>query len=150
MRLRMILAGAVAAGTLAACAGGTGTIPNASSPFAPNLAAPAAATNAIKNGCFDTGAKSWKLEKGVGVDTKNPKSGAVSIMSGGTGSCKHAAFAGTTKKPAPNGFWGVAQTVKMTAAGKLTFDYWGASTENKLYGSQQVNVVVGGKIVDTC
>ena len=151
MRFRSILAGVVAAGTLAACAGGTGTLPNQSSPFAAHAAAPdKAATNVIKNGCFDTGTAPWKLVKGTGSDSSNPPSGTVSIVKGGYGACKHAAFAGTTKKPAPNGFWGVSQTVKMTKAGKLSWWYWGSSTEDIKYGDQEVDVVVGGKIVDTC
>ena len=154
MRLRMLLAGAVAAGTLltAACAGGTGTIPNASSPFSAKLAAPdkKPTANAIKNGCFDSGTAPWKLIKAVGADKTNPPSGAVKIAKGGYGACKHAAFAGTTKDPAPNGFFGVSQTVKMTKAGKLTWWYWGSSTEDPKYGDQEVDVVVAGKTVDKC
>jgi hypothetical protein len=148
----MLLAGAVAAGTLAACAGGSGSIPNASSPFSADLAAPDTkpTANAIKNGCFDAGKAPWKLIKAVGADKSNPPSGAVKIAKGGYGTCKHTAFAGTTKDPAPNGFFGVSQTVKMTKAGKLSWWYWGSSTEDVKYGDQEVDVVVGGKIVDKC
>jgi hypothetical protein len=151
MRLRSLLAGIVAAGTLAACAGGTSAVPNQSSPFAVKAAAPdKAAANAIKNGCFDTGTTPWKIVKGAGSDSSNPPSGSASIVKGGYGTCKHSAFAGTTKAPAPNGFWGVSQTVKMTKAGKLSWWYWGSSTEDIKYGDQEVDVVVGGKIVDAC
>jgi hypothetical protein len=150
MRFRLMLgAVAVTASLLtAACAGNNGTLPAAQSPqaFAPS----AASANAITNGCFDSGTKPWTFVKGVGIDKSNPASGTVSIVSGGYKSCKHAAFEGTTKDPAPNGFYGVSQTVTVTKAGKLSWWYWGDSTESISYGYQEVTVVVGGKVVDQC
>ncbi|MBV8584076.1 MAG: hypothetical protein JO241_08780, partial [Candidatus Eremiobacteraeota bacterium] len=95
---------------IAGCAGSSPTMPL---PPAANFVAPSAATNAIKNGCF-SGLTGWKEVKGAGMDKSNPPSGSVSAVKGGYQSCKGSAFAGTTKAPAPNGFWGVAQTVKVT------------------------------------
>lgn len=132
---------------MAGCGGSSATPPLAQTPAA--LLAPSSASNAIKNGCF-AGITSWKEVKGVGADKSNPPSGKVSIVKGGYQSCKGAAFAGTTKAPAPNGFWGVAQTVKVTKAGKLSWWFWGASTDQLKYGDQEVDVVIGGKTVDRC
>lgn len=132
---------------MAGCGGSSATPPLAQTPAA--LLVPSSASNAIKNGCF-AGITSWKEVKGVGADKSNPPSGKVSIVKGGYQSCKGAAFAGTTKAPAPNGFWGVAQTVKVTKAGKLSWWFWGASTDQLKYGDQEVDVVIGGKTVDRC
>lgn len=129
------------------CGGSSATPPLAQTPAA--LQAPSSATNAIKNGCF-TGLTSWKEVKGVGFDKSNPASGTVSVKKGGYSSCKGSAFAGTTKAPAPNGFYGVSQTVKMTSAGKLSWWYWGGSNDQVKYGDQEVDVVIGGKTVDRC
>ena len=131
---------------IAGCAGSSPTMPL---PPAANFVAPSAATNAIKNGCF-SGLTGWKEVKGAGMDKSNPPSGSVSAVKGGYQSCKGSAFAGTTKAPAPNGFWGVAQTVKVTKAGKLSWWYWGGSTDQIKYGVQEVDVVMGGKTVDRC
>jgi hypothetical protein len=156
MRPRLVLSAAVAAATLmtSACAGTSGTLPSAqpAAGGAANSVAPSAAkaTNVIANNCFDKGTSPWTLVKGADPDTKNPLGGKVEIVSGGYGTCKHAAFEGTTAKPAPNGFWGVSQNVTVTKAGNLTWWYWGASTEEVKYGSQQVNVIVGGKTVAQC
>jgi hypothetical protein len=132
---------------MAGCGGSSATLPVASSPS--SLVAPSAATNVIKNGCF-SGLTSWKEAKGVGLDKSNPPSGKVAAVKGGYKTCKGSAFAGTTKAPAPNGFWGVSQTVKMTKAGKLSWWYWGGSNDQLQYGDQEVDVVMGGKTVDRC
>ena len=132
---------------IAGCGGSSGTLPSSLAPS--SLAALPAATNVIKNGCF-SGLTGWKEVKGVGLDKSNPASGSVKVVKGGYKPCKGAAFAGTTKAPAPNGFWGVSQTVKMTKAGKLSWWYWGGSTDQLKYGDQEVDVVMGGKTVDRC
>lgn len=147
MRLRNVLGAALAAGTLftSACSGSSGTIPNAQSPLSTMLAVPAKApANAIQNGCFTNGALApW-------TEVKGTKQGSVSIQKGGYGTCKYAAFAGSKKAPAPDGFYGVSQTVKVTTAGKLSFWYEGASNDEIKYGDQEVDVVINKKIVDTC
>lgn len=145
MRLYFTLAAAITAASLLTACGAQGTLPGTQSPFAASLfSADKATTNAIKNGCF-TGLTSWKEIKGEGADKSNPASGSVKIMSGGYSNCKHAAFAGTTKPPAPNGFWGVSQTVKVPKNGKLTWWFWGASDDMIQYGQQEVNIVDGKK-----
>ncbi|HEY1976289.1 MAG TPA: hypothetical protein VGG89_07090 [Candidatus Baltobacteraceae bacterium] len=129
------------------CGGQSAIVPPPQSPYA--VTAPSATANAIKNACF-AGLTGWKAVKGVGADKSNPASGSVSAVKGGYKTCKGAAFAGTTKNPAPNGFWGVSQTVKMTKAGKLSWWYWGGSTDQLKYGDQEVDVVMNGKTVDRC
>jgi hypothetical protein len=147
MRPLVVLGAAMTASMLlAGCGGSSSSLPGTIN-VPPNM--PAAATNAIKNGCF-SGTTPWKYVKGVGRDTGNPASGVVKIVKGGYGSCKGSAFMGTTKNPAPNGFWGVSQTLKVTPAGKLSWWFWGASTDSLKYGDQEVDVVMNGKIVYTC
>jgi len=146
MRLYVILGAAVTAASLLAGCGGPGALPGAQSPSAQSPFAPAktTTTNVIKNGCF-TGLTGWTEVKGTGSDKSNPSSGSVSDASGGYGTCKHAAFAGTSKPPAPNGFWGVSQSVKVPTNGKLTWWFKGASDDELQYGQQLVNIVSGGK-----
>ncbi|MBV8375087.1 MAG: hypothetical protein JO302_06215 [Candidatus Eremiobacteraeota bacterium] len=145
MRLYVILGAVVTAASLLAGCGSPGALPGTQLQSAPSLLAPAGGSkNVIKNGCF-AGLKSWKEIKGTGADKSNPASGSVSNVSGGFGSCKKAVFAGTKKSPAPNGFWGVSQSVKVPSNGKLTWWYKGGSDDMLQYGQQLVNIVSGGK-----
>jgi hypothetical protein len=145
MRLYVMLGAAVTAASLLAGCGTPGTLPGTQSPFTTSLRpAKGTTTNVIKNGCF-SGLASWTEVKGKGADKSNPASGSVSDASGGYGSCKNAAFAGTSKPPAPNGFWGVSQKVKVPPNGKLTFWFKGASDDELQYGQQLVNVISGSK-----
>lgn len=146
MRHRLVLGAALVAGTLltSACAGSSNSIPGTAGAFAPQSILAHASTDPIQNGCFSSGKLApWKAVMGK-------KNGSVKVTSGGYGSCKFGAFAGTSKAPAPDGFYGVSQTVKVTKAGKLSWWWKGASNDEIKYGDQEVDVVIGGKIVDTC
>jgi hypothetical protein len=156
MRLYVIVGAAVTAALLLAGCGAPGALPGAQYQAAPSFLAPAGGpTNLIKNGCF-TGLSGWTEVKGTKMDTSNPKSGSVSVTSGGYGTCKHAIFAGTTKPPAPNGYWGVSQKVKVpSTGGTLTWWYKGANDNEMLqYGQQTVTIngeeYVGKTKTPTC
>jgi hypothetical protein len=149
MRLYVILGAVVTAASLLAGCGGPGALPGGQSPAAPLFApAKATTTNVIKNGCFTVAkgkVSDWTEVKGTGADKSNPASGSVSDAKGGYGTCKDSIFAGTTKPPAPNGFWGVSQKVKVPSNGKLTWWFKGASDDELQYGQQLVNIVSGTK-----
>jgi hypothetical protein len=148
MRLYVIGGAAVTAALLLAGCGSPGALPGAQSQAASSLLAPAhAPTNLIKNGCF-TGTTGWTAVKGSKMDTSNPKSGSESIMSGGYAACKHSLFAGTSKPPAPNGYWGLEQKVKVPkTGGTLKWWYKGANDNEELQYGQQTVTIDGNEFV---
>jgi hypothetical protein len=148
MRLYVSFLAAVSAVSLLAGCGGPGALPSGQSPFAASLLpSKKTATNVIKNGCF-SGLTGWKEVKGSGKDTSNPASGSVSVVSGGYGTCKSAAFAGTSKPPAPNGYWGVSQKVKVPSSGG-TLKWWfkGANDNEEVQYGQQTVTINGSEFV---
>jgi hypothetical protein len=148
MRLRAIPIAALAIGTmiLSACGGSSNSIPNAAQAFSSqNLMAPAKAApvNVIKNPGFETGKMApWKA---IGANPGAPK-----VVSSKWHTGKWSAFMGTSAPPAVKGLHGISQSVKVPADGKLTFWFSGASNDQIKYGDQEVDVEIGGKIVDTC
>ena len=136
MRFRSLIAGAAVAGALAtaACAG-SGTLPgSAPVQLAPAGIAAKAPTNVFKNPDFATGLSGWTIVKGKSGGTV-----AASTSYKYTGD-KGSAFMGSTKPPAVDGLYGIAQTVKVPADGKLSFWYSAETNDLIKYGDIDQNV----------
>jgi hypothetical protein len=148
MRRHITLGCAIAAGALfiTACSSSSGIPPTygGSALLAQTHGMPLAA-NVLKNPCFSTGKLApWKIVVGTGA-------GKAVVSKKEKWDCPtYSALMGTTSPPAPDGLFGIEQSVKIPAKAKLTWWYYAGSDDEAKYASQQVNVMSGKTLVHQC